>query len=326
MTRPQFTIIVPAYNEEGAILQVLGVLTDLYRDCAEIIVVDDGSTDGTAELVSSVPSVRLVSHRRNFGYGASIKTGVYSATTDIVCFFDGDGQHDPLMVGKLADAIEDADMVVASRGISAFKHVLRAPGKFVLHMLANFLTGRRIPDLNSGLRIVRREMMLRYLHLLPNGFSASTTMTMIALSQDYEVKYIPTTARPRKGKSQVKQLRDGFGTIMLILRMLLLFNPMKFFAPFSALLVMSGAIYGAYKLHQIGTGLSVGSLLLILSGMVSFIFGLVCDQISKLRLEEYEHLDSVKRFQKVPSAGGRREAAVSMESLSRRSRHNNQDT
>ena len=303
MGTPRFTIVVPAYNEQEPISQVLEDLVSRYADSAEIIVVDDGSTDNTEATVKRFPQVQLVSHKRNFGYGAALKSGILSAETELVCLFDGDGQHNPDDVQRLLDVSGDADLVVASRGASAYRRLLRAPGKLVLQLLANFLVGRRIPDLNSGLRVLRREMMLRYLHLLPNGFSASTTMTMIALSQDYEVRYVSVSAARRKGRSQVRQVRDGLGTIMLILRMLLLFRPMKFFTPLSALLVLGGSVYGFYKLAQTGFGLSVGSLLIILLGIISFLFGLICDQISHLRLEKYEQPESMRRFQKTGPAG-----------------------
>jgi glycosyltransferase involved in cell wall biosynthesis len=298
MNNPQLTIIVTAYNEEASIGSVVEGLTTCCGDFAEIMVVNDGSTDRTAETVSAVNgSVKLISHKRNYGYGAALKTGIREASSEMLCFFDGDGQHDPQDVLRLYQASGDFDMVVGSRGRSAFLNLMRTPGKLILHILANFLAKRRIPDVNSGLRLVRREAIMRYLYLLPDGFSASTTMTMIFMTRGYEVKYIDIKVKPRKGKSQVHQLRDGTATIMLILRILLLFNPMRFFLPVSTLFIFLGVVYGAHKLYETGVGLSVGSLLIIFVGLLSFIFGLLCDQISSLRLERFESIDGFRRYE-----------------------------
>lgn len=299
MNSPQLTIIVTAFNEEASIGSVVEGLVNCCGNFAEIIVVNDGSTDRTAEIVSAVNGrIKLINHRRNYGYGAALKTGIREASSEQVCFFDGDGQHNPEDVHRLYQASGNVDMVVGSRGRSAFLNLLRTPGKLILHILANFLAKRPIPDVNSGLRIVRREAITRYLYLLPDGFSASTTMTMIFMTRGYEVKYVDIRVKPRKGKSQVHQLRDGTATIMLILRILLLFNPMRFFLPCSTLFIFLGVVYGAYKLYDTGTGLSVGSLLIIFVGLLSFIFGLLCDQISSLRLERFESIDGFRRYEK----------------------------
>lgn len=298
MPDKQLTIIVPVYNEQESIGAVLAHLKEMYGGEADIIVVNDGSTDKTEEIIHRISSIRVISHKRNFGYGAALKTGILEASTELVCFFDGDGQHDAKDVRRLLDALGEADMVVASRGTKAFKNMVRAPGKLVLHIVANFIAGRKIPDLNSGLRLIRREIILRYLHLLPNGFSASTTSTMIMISRDYDVKYIPITPKERKGNSQVRQVRDGAATIMLIARIVLLFNPMKFFGLFGLIFLITGSVYGAYKLFQTGIGLSVGSLLILSVGIVSMLFGLICDQISHMRLEKYEKSEFIRHFQR----------------------------
>ena len=294
MSEPVLTIIVPAYNEEAAIEKTLTGLLSLYRDWAEIILVNDGSTDRTAELASSLEGVRVLSHKRNFGYGAALKTGISRARTDLVCFFDSDGQHDPEDVTRLYEALGSADMVVGSRGGSAFKDLRRGPGKMVLHLLANLLSGKKIPDLNSGLRLIRRDILLRYLHLLPDGFSASTTSSMVFMVRNYQVRYIDIRVRARTGKSQVHQLRDGSATLLLITRTLLLFNPMRFFLPFSLIFLILGGGYGLFKLYQVGFGLSPGSLLILFIGIMAFVFGLICDQISALRLERFEDKESIR--------------------------------
>jgi len=296
MSEYKFSILIPAYNEELTIGTVLSDLQEKYKNIAEIIVINDGSTDNTSQIVMQYPHVRLITHRHNYGYGASLKTGVLEASTNIVCFFDADGQHDPDDIMKLYNKCGQVDMVVGSRGLKAFSNIHRAPGKLFLHLLANYLSGRKIPDLNSGLRLIRRDLIKNYLHLLPNGFSASTTTTMIMLCRNYEVLYENICVKQRKGKSQIKQIRDGHATILTILRTLLLFNPMKFFTPFSVFFCTIGFIYSGYKLLDVGLGLPVGGLLIIFVGLLGFIFGLLCDQIASIRLEKYEDPDSYKSY------------------------------
>jgi hypothetical protein len=184
----------------------------------------------------------------------------------------------------------EADMVIGERGRSSFQHRRRRPGKWLLGMLARFLTGRRIPDLNSGLRAMRRDMITRYLHLLPDGFSASTTMTIAALKRGRPVVWVPITAGSPLGDSQVHVLRDGFGTVLLILRLITLFDPLRIFLPAAALFLITGFISGVYYFFygSYGGGVSVGSLLLLVTGMLLFFSGLLADQIAALRLERYE--------------------------------------
>jgi glycosyltransferase involved in cell wall biosynthesis len=297
--RPVLSIVIPCYNEEQAISQTLEGLLALYEGFAEIIVVNDGSSDSSAEKVRAFPKVKLVEHKRNFGYGAALISGITEATTDLVCFYDSDGQHDPKDVARLYEQMDSADMVVGSRGTGAFKHLKRAPGKLILHALANLLSGRRIPDLNSGLRIVRRPILMQYLHLLPNGFSASTTTTMVFIMRNYVVTYVDIKVNARIGNvSQVKMLRDGIKTCLLILNMLVLFNPQKFFLMVSALFLGVGTVYGLYKICVNEFGLSVGSMLFFYVGFSSFFFGLICEQISRMRLERMESMAYRTHFKK----------------------------
>jgi len=298
MNKPVFSIIIPAYNEGKSLRSVLDDLTRTFVDRAEIIVVSDGSTDDTAGIAKSFSMVRCFEHNRNRGYGASIKTGIRQANANLLCLFDADGQHHSTQVARLLDEYHGEDMVVGSRGAGAFKNLYRAPGKLILQLVANFLAGVHIPDLNSGLRLIRRDVILRYVHLLPDGFSASTTTTMVFLTRKYDVKYVPVITRQRRGKSQVRYLRDGINTIILILRIIMLFNPMKFFLTFSAFFVSAGLSYGIYKLftnHQ--AGFPVGALLVVSTGVLSFVFGLLADQISQLRMERFEVKDYLKKEQ-----------------------------
>ena len=296
MSEPNLSIIIPAFNEADSIGPVLRELITRYAAMAEIIVVDDGSTDHTDEEVAAFPEVKLVSHKRNYGYGAALKTGISLANSDWICLFDADGQHNPDDVLRLYEASDKADMVVGARRTATSLVWRRTPGKLLLHWLANFMAGQAIPDVNSGLRLLRRDVILRYLHLLPDGFSASTTTTMIFVVRCYDVIYIPIEAKHRQqGQSQVNQFQDGSNTIMLMIRIMLLFNPTRFFIPFSLVFVGFGTVYGVYKIFDVGLGLSGGSLLLIIIGLLSFVLGLLFDQISSLRLEKLEDSSNFRR-------------------------------
>lgn len=290
---PGFTIVIPAYNEEGGIGNVLRELTEEYGDHAEIIVVDDGSTDKTASIVSGYPSVRLLIHKANYGYGAALKTGIYMAKNEIICLFDADSQHFARDIQRIVMELADADVVIGSRGLGRLTNLLRAPGKLALQLVSNFLVGKRIPDLNSGLRAVRRHHIIQYFHLMPDGFSASTNMTLIFMLKRYSVKFIPISIQKRIGKSQVKIFKDGYNVFLSILRIVVLHNPLKFFIPVSLLFLCSGLSYGIYKVLYGTQGLSVGAFLLLFIGVMSVFFGLLADQISTMRGERSEDIDAI---------------------------------
>ena len=180
-------------------------------------------------------------------------------------------------------------MIIGKRGKDSHQEWIRKPGKWVLGKVANFLTGRKIPDLNSGLRVIRRGIILRMLHLFPDGFSFSTTSSVAFMNMGYNTDYYPIKVNKRVGKSSVRQLKHGSSTIMLILRLIVLFNPLKVFLPMSFILVTVGLIYEIlYGIILIpGISLIGGALLLILAGILIFFFGLVVDQVSEMR----KHLD-----------------------------------
>jgi glycosyltransferase involved in cell wall biosynthesis len=280
------TVVVPAFNEEAA----LGaVLEDLKRTCgdlvAETIVVDDGSTDTTAHIAAGA-GVTVVRHPVNLGYGAALKSGLRRAQTPIVVTMDADGQHRAADVIRLVAAASDADMIVGARVDDSHAPLWRRPGKWLLSAMANYLSRRDIPDLNSGLRLMRRDVALKYLHLCPAGFSFSTTMTLALASRGWRIRYVPIEAARRIGHSTVS-VATGLETMVLILRLVALFDPLRVFVPASALIAAIGVLWGApYAL--MGRGVSVGSLLAMVTALLLFGLGLLCDQISQLRLERYE--------------------------------------
>ncbi|OQY41486.1 MAG: hypothetical protein B6242_17310 [Anaerolineaceae bacterium 4572_78] len=233
------TIIIPAFNETESIGSVL---VQLKKECAdfvsEIIVVNDGSTDNTQQVVEEL-DIHLINHPRNLGYGAALKTGIKNAKTDFVLTMDSDGQHKVSDVISLWELQEGYDMVVGQRTSLVHSPLWRMPGKWFLGSMANYLTSQSIPDLNSGLRLMRRDVVLRYMHLCPSGFSFSTTITMALLSQGYNVLYTPIQVEKRTGKSTVS-FSTGLETLILVLRIATLFNPLKIFIPTSFLIGIVG--------------------------------------------------------------------------------------
>ena len=286
--QPLVSIVVPAFNEEEAIATVTESLAERYPDY-EIIVVDDGSSDHTAQRVDR-DRCRLISHQVNRGYGASWKTGAKNARGKIVVFFDGDGQFQVEDVGRAVDKLraEDCDMVLSVRRQGAGEPLIRRPGKAILFAVANFLARQKIRDLNCGLRAVKKKVLLRYLHLLPDGFSASTTSTLVFIKRGYKIGEIEITTKKRLGSSSVRIVRDGLGTILLILRIIALFDPLRIFLPASAFLMAFATVYSLYEAFTRGLGVPVLGAVIFIGGMTTFFMGIICDQISAVRLERFE--------------------------------------
>lgn len=276
------SIIIPAYNEESGLESFLGTLMPMAKQKSwEVIVVDDGSTDGTAEVVGK-HGARLISHPYNKGYGAALKTGIRSASSETVVMMDSDGQHDPANVEHLVSLIGEYDMVVGARGRGAG---VRVPAKRLLSVVANFLSGVKIPDLNSGFRAFRKDTIIEFLHFCPNGFSFTTTVTLAYLRAGYSVKYLPIKTDTRIGRpSNVRFFKDGYKTFLLIIRVIVLFNPLKVFIPASIVLFIIGTLFTIYGIIVFGRAPNMG-ILTILSSILLFFMGILADQISAIRRE-----------------------------------------
>jgi glycosyltransferase involved in cell wall biosynthesis len=282
-------VIIPAHNEEQGLGAVLASLKEKApKAVTEIIVVDDGSTDRTAEIAEEA-GVRLIRHVSNRGYGAALKTGIFAATTEYVLTMDADGQHRIEDVIKLCAGLEGAaepECIIGHRTRLLHSPLWRMPGKWFLKRLAQILTRRKIPDLNCGLRLVRRDIALRYVRLCPSGFSFSTTITMALLARGYSVEFVPIEVEPRSGKSTVS-VATGFDTILLVIRLATLFNPLRVFLPLSALFMLAGLAWGIP--HMIARhGVTVASMLFLMTGVLLFALGLISDQVAQLRLERFE--------------------------------------
>ncbi len=283
------TIVIPAYNEAGAIESVVRDLAARYPE-HEIMVIDDGSSDETGKIVSGLPC-KLVKHEVNRGYGAAWKSGCRAAESDLIVYYDGDGQFDADDVGVLIkrQAETGADMVSGVRQRKSDAPLLRQPGKWVLKVLANYLTRMKIPDLNCGLRIFKREKLLNYLHLLPNGFSASTTSMVLFLKRSYVVEFIPVITKQRIGKSSVRIIGDGMNTVILLIRLIALFEPLRIFVPISGYMMGLSVLYSFYEMVVSGLGVPVLGAVTFIGGLTIFLIGILCDQISAMRLERYEN-------------------------------------
>jgi glycosyltransferase involved in cell wall biosynthesis len=285
MDSSNVTVVIPAFNEEQAIGNVVLSLIDLLSE-AEIIVIDDGSTDDTAQVAGEA-GARVISHEYQRGYGASLKTGTHASEREHVLFCDGDGQHTAEDAAKLVEACDGYDLVIGVRDSNSNRPLSRRPGKFVLKFFAELLSGTKIPDVNSGLRIFRRETLMRYLHLMPEGFSFSTTSTFAILKSNRRFKHVPITVKPRIGRSSVNQVKHGLQTLMLILRLAVLFEPLKVFLSVSGFLFLLSLISFTLDLfHE--SGIADTTVLLSIATVIIFMSGLLCDQVSAMRREKHE--------------------------------------
>lgn len=278
------TVIIPAYNEGDAIGKVIGKVREL-RPQAEVLVVDDGSQDDTSESARRA-GARVIRHPYNKGNGAAVKTGLRNATGEVVLLLDADGQHPPEDIERVLAEIGEYDLVVGARTRDSESAWIRNLGNAIFNNLATYLSGRKIPDLTSGFRAMRRDYIMEFIHLLPNLYSYPTTSTLAFIKAGYNVKFVPIRARKGTGRSNTRIVRDGVRAIVIILRMITLFAPMKIFLPVSAILFVLGVVYGMVNIFIWGLGrIPNGSVLFILSSLFIFLFGLISEQIAAMRFE-----------------------------------------
>ena len=275
------SVVMPVYNEEAAIGAVLDELIAVLKDKTyEIIVVDDGSSDNTAKVVQE-KRVKLIPHPHNMGYGAAIKTGIKNAANDLILIIDGDGSYPVNVIPELLKETDQYDMVVGSRTGKEVKIPLyRKPAKWFLSILANYLAGVVIPDLNSGMRIFKKGDVKKFFKILPSGFSFTTTLTLAYVSNDYTVKYLPIDYHERKGKSKIKPFRDGLNFIMLIVRTITYFNPLKIFLPLSIVLFIVGMMVLLYQAIVTRNVADLPVILILAAFQIGFL-GLLADLIVK---------------------------------------------
>jgi len=282
----ELSIVVPIYNEEKAIQGFLGKLKDVLKNVKvshEIIAIDDASSDKTYERLKKVKGIRTVRHPYNKGYGASLKTGARKSKGKYVLFIDGDGEHDPKNIPKLVKHRKTYDMVVGARQFSS--SVPRAIAKRIITGFANYVSEVKIPDLNCGFRLLKRDILMDYLDSLPNRFSFTSTITMIFIKSGYSIKYIPVNILKRKGKSKINPVKDFINFLVLVMKTSLLFSPLKVFMPFSLLFFVLGMGYLVYYII-LYSDVPDSAIFLLTTSILVFFFGFISDQISSLKLSK----------------------------------------
>ena len=276
------SIVIPAFNEGASIGAVVSELLAA-ASWHEVIVVDDGSSDDTGANATAA-GARVIRHPYNKGNGAAVKTGIRCATGRFVLIVDADGQHRPSDAARLVAQLDAYDLVVGARRSASQATLARRAGNALLNRIASYLTRQKIPDLTSGFRAARRECLVEFLYLLPNGFSTPTTTTLAFMKAGYSVRFEPIDAGRRHGSSKIKFGTDGAQFFLILLKVITIFSPLRIFLPLSLVAFVAG---GGYALWTILTQSHVtnSSVVLILFSVVIFLVGLVSEQISSLRFE-----------------------------------------
>jgi glycosyltransferase involved in cell wall biosynthesis len=277
------SVVIPAYNEEEGLTQVVKGLRSHLESSGrpfEIIVVDDGSRDRTLDVARSL-EVMVIPHATNRGYGAALKTGIHAARGEYILICDADGTYPPESIPELLRHVDGHDMVVAARtGESVDIPLLRRLAKGILRRLAMYLSETEIPDLNSGLRIFRRNAAMHFFPILPAGFSFTMTITLAMLCNEGAVRYVPINYSKRTGRSKIRPLRDTLNFLILIVRTILYFNPLKVFLPIAlglGALFLGSLTYDVFVLRN----LTDKTLILLFGAMNLLAIGITADLIAK---------------------------------------------
>jgi len=278
----QTSVVIPAFNEAASIAPVVRGLMSAAR-WLEILVVDDGSSDDTGANAAAA-GARVIRHPYNKGNGAAVKTGIREAAGAFVLIADADGQHRATDAARLVAQLDAYDLVVGARSGQTQAGLARRLGNAALNRIASYLTEQPIPDLTSGFRAARRERLLEFIHLLPNGFSTPTTTTLAFMRAGYSVRFEPVEAAQREGISKIRLGADGFNFFLILLKVITIFSPLRIFAPISAGAFLLGAGYGVWTIVT-QSHVTNSSVLLILLSVVILLVGLISEQISSLRIE-----------------------------------------
>lgn len=280
MNSESISIIIPAKNEAKGLARLCPKLKALCPE-AEIIIVDDGSTDNTREVAGEY-GVRVIRHPYSMGDGAAIKSGARAARNPILLFMDGDGQHKPEDIPKLLQTLYNGHaMAVGARSVKSQASAGRYVANKIYNLLASYMTGQKVGDLTSGFRAVHADKFKEFLSLLPNGFSYPTTITMAFFRSGYPVAYVPIEAPQREGKSHINPIRDGIRFLMVIFKLGTLYSPLKIFFPISLIFFSTGLTYYLFTFYTLGRFTNMSALLFTTSVIV-FLIGLVSEQITQL--------------------------------------------
>ncbi len=286
---PQISVIIPAMNESQGIAAVIAKVRQAVEKLGrsyEIIVVDDGSTDETAEKAFAAGAVVLC-HPYNIGNGAAIKTGIRSASGNVMVMLDADGQHPPEQIPQMVEMLSKYHMVVGARTSESETSAHRNFANRVYNWFASYVCGRKIDDLTSGFRAVRAGVAREFVNLLPNTFSYPTTITLATVRSGYSLAYVPIKGARRHAatKSKIKLFRDGSRFFLILFKITTLFTPMKIFLPASAVTFLTGVGYGLYKIFMLDGRYGPTSQMLIVFSMLIFMIGLISEQITQLRFD-----------------------------------------
>lgn len=284
ISAPAVSIVIPAYNEENAIIPTIEKVREVLGNAGieyELVVVNDGSKDGTLAAAEST-GVHVVNFPQNGGYGRALKAGIAVTTAPLVAIIDADGTYPAEVLPKMIEMAAYNEMVVGDRG-AAMKGVpmIRKPAKWILNNLASYLAQHKITDLNSGLRVFRRPELERFLHLLPNAFSFTTTITLCMLASGFNVSYLPITYGKRVGTSKIKA-KDFFRFMLLVCRLTVYFQPLRVFLPIGAVLFVIGVAKGIYDIYI--DNLSETAVFGMLGAVMVWSLGLIADMIARLQL------------------------------------------
>ena len=278
------SIVIPVYNERDTIRKTIDEIKMFAdKDNYEIIVVDDGSTDNVC-ILGGEEGIKVIRHSQNKGYGAALKTGIAKARNGCIVIINADGTYPNERIPELVEMYEkgDVDMVVGARiGKNVNISLVRKPAKWFISKLANYLSGTKIPDLNSGLRVMRKEAVDRFYRILPDGFSFTTTITLAMLTNNLRVHFTPIDYYSRKGKSKIRPIRDTFNFIQLIIRTILYFNPLRVFIPLSLLLALLAFMVLAGSWFFMGKIMDVTFGVILMTAVMVMAIGMLADLIDK---------------------------------------------
>ncbi len=289
MNHPSISVIIPVFNEAQSIglvvADVIAVLEGLPLEY-EVLVVDDGSTDGTSEKASQAGATVL---RRpyNNGNGASVKHGIRKANGSMILLMDGDGQHRAEDIPRLIEHMDSYEMVVGARAGSSETELHRDLANRIYNLLASYIVGNRVEDLTSGFRIIDGSVAKKVAYLFPNGFSYPSTCTISLFRAGYGVKYIPIHTRWRLGSSKIKTIRDGFGFLLILMKIGTMYAPTKIFLPVGILTLLPGLTLAIYRLY-LGRAWSLPIVVSFTAGLLIFALGLISEQIALLRMSRLD--------------------------------------
>lgn len=282
------SVVIPVFNEQDSLYETICQMDELFHSVEfdfDIIIVNDCSTDRCYEILEDInnPSIKIIHHTTNRGYGAAIKTGIAASSASYICITDADGTYPNNEISNLASCIKDGySMIVGSRtGEVAEISLLRKFPKWILNKLANYLADREIPDLNSGMRLMKKTDVEKFSNILPDGFSFTTTITLAMLTNNLPVHFLPVNYYQRCGKSKIRPFYDTLNFFQLIIRTVMYFNPLKVFIPLCGILVTSAILVLILSWIFLGKAMDVTFGIIMMAAVIVLAIGMLADLIDK---------------------------------------------